>query len=177
MNRFASTALAGSLAVALLSGPAIAVPSTSVEQSNLPTETATVGLVLDVDEESLDRVLAALSKSSSAEAAQSSLETTLKAKDLTALAHEVGLPADALFVQKSQIAARRSFVDCIKSSVGDDLKSFFSVNAIAALIGQEKYVEAAKKAVEYLAKQGIKRNAAGLAATLGFYGARCAIFG
>ena len=81
----------------------------------------------------------------------------------------------ALDGEEVQTLKKRSFMQCMKERVGTDIRSI--VNAIAALIGREKYLEAAKAAVTYLAKQGVKRNAAGLPATLAYYAARCKLFG
>lgn len=92
----------------------------------------------------------------------------------------LGLNLDSLFygetVPSDAVGLPRdvgSFLRCMRDEAADDLKSIFDIQPIAVLIGQKDYVEAAKKAVEHLAKQGIKRNVAGLAATLGWYAYKC----
>ncbi|WP_236883048.1 hypothetical protein [Corynebacterium pseudokroppenstedtii] len=93
----------------------------------------------------------------------------------------VGLTPDELFSDETVaneyafgLGGTEKFLSCMEGKVEDDVKEIFHVNAIAVLIGQEKYFEAAEEAVAYLAKQGVKRNAAAIASVLAFYGARCA---
>lgn len=170
------TALAGALALSLLAAPAQAAPRTDTGRDDT-TPTRTVGLDLSTDEATLERALAALAAAGTPAEAQSALEDTLGTAAVDALVEEVGAPADALFGEEVQTLKKRSFMQCMRARVGKDIRSILDVNAIAALIGREKYVEAAKAAVKYLAKQGVKRNAAGLAATLAYYAASCKFFG
>lgn len=66
-----------------------------------------------------------------------------------------------------------TFLTCIKGKASDDIKSVFDINVVAATLGQKDYAKAAKEAVKYLAKQGIKRNAASLAAMFAYWGWQC----
>ncbi|RYY44805.1 MAG: hypothetical protein EON53_11810 [Actinomycetales bacterium] len=177
MRRIILTSVVATTALSLLSGPAHAAPHTDTWHDDAAAPGDTVGLVLHVDDVTLQRALADLSAATSAADAQSALEDSLDSAALAHLAGEVDMPEGALFAGEVQTMAKRSFTQCMKAKVGKDLRSIFNVNAIAALIGREKYLEAAKAAVKYLAKQGIKRNAAGLAATLAYYAARCKLFG
>ncbi|AWB84187.1 hypothetical protein [Corynebacterium liangguodongii] len=107
------------------------------------------------------------------------LVETIGVENANAVASRLGLQVSELFSDEivNDGTGNRSvgeFLTCMRSEVTDDLKSIFDINAIAALIGREKYWEAAVEAVKFLAKQGIKRNVAGLAATLAFYGGKCA---
>ncbi|RRQ12002.1 hypothetical protein [Corynebacterium bovis] len=109
------------------------------------------------------------------------LQDTLGTKSADAAADFVGLTPEELFStdtvhDDSGFRDTGEFLSCMKGKASDDLKSIFDVNAIAVLIGQEKYGEAAVAAVKYLAKQGIKRNAAGIAGVLLFYAAKCSIW-
>lgn len=189
--RHIATALAGALALSLLASPAQSAPAQSAPAQSAPAQSAphpdtgldgasavrTVGLELHTDDATLERALAALSAATTPTEAQAVLEDTLGVAAVVELAEEVGASADALFGEEVRTLKKRSFMQCMKARVGKDIRSIFNVNAIAALIGREKYLEAAKAAVKYLAKQGVKRNAAGLAATLAHYAARCRFFG
>ncbi|MEH3069278.1 MAG: hypothetical protein PGN15_15040 [Aeromicrobium erythreum] len=176
-----TTALAGALALSLLAAPAQSASAQAAPHTDTGRDGSgavrTVGLELDTDDATLERALAALSAATTPTGAQAALEDTLGGAAVIGLAEEVGAPSDALFGEEVQTLKKRSFMQCMKARVGKDIRSIFNVNAIAALIGREKYLEAAKAAVKYLAKQGVKRNAAGLAATLAYYAARCKLFG
>lgn len=169
--------IAATLALSMLAAPAQAAPHTETSRDDGKTPSQTVGLELHTDAATLERALAALAAAPTPAAAQTALEDNLGGAAVAELAKEVGAPADALFGDEAQTLKKRSFMQCMKVRVGRDIRSIFNVNAIAALIGREKYVEAAKAAVTYLAKQGVKRNVAGLAATLAYYAARCKFFG
>ncbi|MGJ4092078.1 hypothetical protein [Corynebacterium macclintockiae] len=66
-----------------------------------------------------------------------------------------------------------TFLTCIKGKASDDIKSVFDINVVAAAIGQKNYAKAAKEAVKYLAKQGVKRNAAAVAGMFAYWGWQC----
>ena len=93
----------------------------------------------------------------------------------------VGLTLDELFSDRTvpSVNGERGageFLSCIKGKVDAEVKAIFDVNAIAVLIGQENYFKAAKKAVDFLARQGIRKNAVGIAAVLAYHGARCSFW-
>lgn len=66
-----------------------------------------------------------------------------------------------------------TFLTCIKGKPSDNIKRVFDVNVVATAIGQKDYAKAAKEAVKYLAKQGIKKNAAALAGMFVYRGRQC----
>ncbi|MBC2682447.1 hypothetical protein [Corynebacterium anserum] len=66
-----------------------------------------------------------------------------------------------------------TFLSCIKGKASDDIKGVLDINGVAVLIGEKNYPEAAREAVKHLAKQGIKRNAAVLAAMFAYWGWQC----
>lgn len=101
-------------------------------------------------------------------------------KKVAVAASAIGVAPEALFYGKAIRGDTRrvprdlgSFMRCIRTGATDDSKSIFNVQPIAVLIGQKGYVRAVEKAVTHLAKQGIKRNALGIAASLGWYGYKC----
>lgn len=66
-----------------------------------------------------------------------------------------------------------TFLTCIKGKASDDIKSVLDFNVVAAAIGQKDYAKAAKEAVKYLAKQGVKKNAGVLAGMFAYWGWQC----
>lgn len=66
-----------------------------------------------------------------------------------------------------------TFVSCIKGKASDDIKSVFDINVVAAALGQKDYVKAAKEAVKYLARQGVKRNVGALVGMFAYWGWQC----
>lgn len=101
-------------------------------------------------------------------------------KKVAVAASAIGVTPEALFYGTAIRGDTRrvprdlgSFMRCMRTGATDDSKSIFNVQPIAVLIGQKGYVRAVEKAVTHLAKQGIKRNALGIAASLGWYGYKC----
>ncbi|KAB3523094.1 hypothetical protein GC425_02860 [Corynebacterium sp. zg254] len=126
-------------------------------------------------------LLKALDSAKTPEEREQIFVSTLGEQDAQEAAAFVGLTPAELFSNElttdtTSFRGAPQFLSCMKSKVSNDLKSIFNINAIASLIGQQKYYEAAVKAVQYLAKQGIKRNVAGIAGALAFYGAKCYFF-
>ena len=66
-----------------------------------------------------------------------------------------------------------TFLTCVKGKASDDIKSVFDINVVAAAIGQKDYAKAAREAVKYLAKQGIRRNVAALVGMFAYWGWQC----
>lgn len=67
-----------------------------------------------------------------------------------------------------------SFAVCMKDKAVAELKDLFSVGKFLVFLEKKAWQEAAKFAVKWLAKNGLKRNVAATAALLGWYGVQCA---
>lgn len=67
-----------------------------------------------------------------------------------------------------------SFVVCMKDKAVSDIADMFKVSAFVSFVKRKAWKEAAKFAVSWLAKNGIKRNVAATAALLSWYGIQCA---
>lgn len=67
-----------------------------------------------------------------------------------------------------------SFAVCMKDKAVSDIADMFKVGAFVSFVQRKAWKEAAKFAVSWLAKNGIKRNVAATAALLSWYGIQCA---
>ena len=64
------------------------------------------------------------------------------------------------------------FVTCVRDKAFADIKGAFAFNGVLALVGEKNYLEAGKRIVKHLAKQGIRRNAWYMAGLLAWWGAQ-----
>ncbi|MCK1205952.1 hypothetical protein MXZ36_06605 [Streptococcus uberis] len=62
----------------------------------------------------------------------------------------------------------------MKDKAVSDIADMFKVGAFVSFVQRKAWKEAAKFAVSWLAKNGIKRNVAATAALLSWYGIQCA---
>lgn len=156
MSRFAALAL--TLALPLAAAP--------VAAAETPASTSAAAEVFD--EAAAARYFEAVDNATSDDEARAALNDFLGA-DVAAQAIQENS------ARPGQITPRGAgtFLSCIKGKASDDVKSVFDINVVAAAIGQKNYAKAAKEAVKYLAKQGIKRNAAVLAAMFAYWGLQC----
>ena len=71
-------------------------------------------------------------------------------------------------------ANNENFVTRVRDKAYADIKGAFAFNGVLALVGEKNYLEAGKRIVKHLAKQGIRRNAWYMAGLLAWWGAQCA---
>ena len=92
-------------------------------------------------------------------------------------ATELGLDLNRLLGQGDSTRVDRSgannedFVTCVCDKVFVDIKGAFAFNGVVALIG-EKYLEAGKRIVKRLAKQGTQNKAWYMAGLLSWWGSQ-----
>lgn len=126
------------------------------------------------NEESLTQFLADLDRAETQEEVNQILYSFLSPEEIRALEREYSVPFQQL-VEPAGISFRspQDFLECMANKATDDIKGLFQISAVSVAIGNKDYQKAAKEIVEHLAKQGIKRNIAGVVFLLGVWGWNC----
>jgi len=147
---------------------ALALPLAASPVATAEPPAAASAVTEDFDEVAAARYFEAVDNATNEDEARAALNDFLGA-DVAAQAIQENS------ARPGQITPRGAgtFLSCIKGKASDDVKSVFDVNVVAAAIGQKNYAKAAKEAVKYLAKQGVKRNAVTLAGMFAYWGFQC----
>lgn len=162
MLKNARTSLAAMALVVTL--PFAAVPAAAAE-TPIPPTAQSVGAI---DEQALAQYFAEIDNAQTEEEAYDALVNFL-GED----AANQAIKENSASGQSVSTRGAGTFLTCVKGKASDDIKSVFDINVVAAAIGQQDYVKAAKEAVKHLAKQGIKRNAAALTGMFAYWGWQC----
>ncbi len=152
-----------SLALAI-SVPLCAVPTAAAD--SIPN--ATKATDASVSESEIAAYLEELDNAQTDSEAQAALSNFL-GEDNAARAIEENSASQPTHVPRGA----GTFLTCVKGKASSDVRSVFDLNVVAAAIGQKNYAKAAAEAAKYLAKQGVKRNAASLVGMFAYWGWKC----
>lgn len=130
--------------------------------------------------EKLAKVIEEIDNAPTREDAERIMKENFGEEGMKEAATELGLDPNQPLGQGDPTRAGRSgannenFVTCVRDKAYADIKGAFAFNGVLALVGEKNYLEAGKRIVKHLAKQGIRRNAWYMAGLLAWWGAQCA---
>ena len=130
--------------------------------------------------EKLAKVIEEIDNAPTREDAERIMKENFGEEGLKEAAVELGLDPNQPLGQGDPTRAGRSgannedFVTCVRDKAFADIKGAFAFNGVLALVGEKNYLEAGKRIVKHLTKQGIRRNAWYMAGLLAWWGAQCA---
>ena len=130
--------------------------------------------------EKLAKVIEEIDNAPTREDAERIMKENFGEEGMKEAATELGLDPNQPLGQGDPTRAGRSgannedFVTCVRDKAFADIKGAFAFNGVLALAGEKNYLEAGKRIVKHLAKQGIRRNAWYMAGLLAWWGAQCA---
>ena len=130
--------------------------------------------------ENLAKVIEEIENAPTREDAERIMKENFGEEGMKEAATELGLDPNQPLGQGDLSRADRSgannedFVTCVRDKAFADIKGAFAFNGVLALVGEKNYLEAGKRIVKHLAKQGIRRNAWAMAGLLAWWGGQCA---
>ena len=130
--------------------------------------------------EKLAKVIEEIENAPTREDAERIMKENFGEEGMKEAATELGLDPNRPLGQGDPTRAGRSgannedFVTCVRDKAFADIKGAFAFNGVLALVGKKNYLEAGKRIVKHLAKQGIRRNAWAMAGLLAWWGGQCA---
>ena len=130
--------------------------------------------------EKLAKVIEEIENAPTREDAERIMKENFGEEGMKEAATELGLDPNRPLGQGDPTRAGRSgannedFVTCVHDKAFADIKGAFAFNGVLALVGKKNYLEAGKRIVKHLAKQGIRRNAWAMAGLLAWWGGQCA---